>query len=153
MIEKLPRFQSLSQVVGRKFSAPRSMSRGPLRCLDACRHWPLKGLHASRMPLLSLDHTNSVNTLLDENEKSRVLTVGSKTQAGWRIARALGPSGFEHQFRESRAIDEFDRMLGGELLGRERERARCDEEPLMAVCVMNGSQEFLQDRGATTDCR
>ena len=39
-------------------------------------------------------------------------------------------------------------MFGGELLGGERERARRDEEPFVAVGVMDRAQKFLKLRRA-----
>ena len=61
---------------------------------------------------------------------------------------ALGAEGARDQLDEPWAVDELDRVFGGELLGRERERARRDEEALVAVGVMDRAQKFLEDRRA-----
>ena len=48
------------------------------------------------------------------------------------------------KLNESRAVDELDRVLSGELLGRERERAGGDEEAFVAEGVVDCAQEFLE---------
>src|SRR5438477_12354104 len=61
---------------------------------------------------------------------------------------AFRTEGLVDEFDEPRAVDQFDRVLGGELLGGDREGAGGDEEALVAEGVMDRPQEFLEFGGA-----
>jgi hypothetical protein len=102
-----------------------------------------KTSHASRMPSLSPYDTKFVNTLFDENE-NRETRLASE-QRGLGIAVRFGAQGIRHELDQPWSVDEFDGVFGGEFFGSQREGARRDEEALVAVGVMNRSQEFLQD--------
>ena len=98
------------------------------------------------MPFPSFYHTISVNTLLDEDEP-----LGSsrgQNHAGRGFAAGFRAQGAGDELDQARAVDELDRVFGGELLSGERECARRDEESFVAAGVMDCAQKFLKLRRA-----
>ncbi len=54
------------------------------------------------------------------------------------------PHRFLHQLDESGAVNQFDRVVGGELVRRQREGPRGDEEALVAAGVVDRAEELLE---------
>ena len=98
----------------------------------------------------SLKNTSTVNPDRWIRIAGRSLEAAAidQNQAGSVSRRPLGPRAWLTSSMSRGPVNQLDRVLGGELLGRERERAGGDEEALVAERVMDGAQELLEHRRA-----
>src|SRR5579875_1884032 len=100
-----------------------------------------RGTQTRRLP--SLNNTRAVNGSLE----ATLQPMGDPRQSEpgrLGLVAPLGPEGLVDQLDEARPVHQLDGVLGGELLGRERERARGHEEALVAQRMMDGAEELLE---------
>src|SRR5271157_4164387 len=63
---------------------------------------------------------------------------------GLGFASGTGAQGLLNQLDQSGSVDQLNRMIGDELLGRKGKRAGGDKKPLVAAGMVDGAQELLK---------